>query len=146
MKAKYKVDPEKCDPKVGYASDLTDEQWVAIEHIFVSKNNTGKHLQNTEKHDLVNAVLYTSKTGCQWRMLPNDFPKHQTVASFYYRAIQRGLWEKVLGILVKKSREQAGCKPEPTYALIDSQSVKTTGNADSRGFDGNKKSRGASDI
>ena len=81
------------------------------------------------------------KTGCQWRLLPNDFPPHDTVWSFYRRAVRSGKWEKAMDVLVKKVREDSGRKPTPTYGLIDSQSAKTILASDDRGFDGGKKSQ-----
>jgi len=127
---------------MGYDTDLTDKQWEMIQHLFERKNNTGKHLENQDKRQLVNAVLYLNKTGCQWRLLPNDFPNYSTVSSFYHRAIHSGLWEKITAFLVRKSRVTMGREPEPSYALIDSRSVKTVGASDDRGIDGGKKRKG----
>ena len=137
--AKYNKYPERYYPKQGYASDLTDKQWEIIEPLLRRRNNTGKHLVSHEKRMLINAVLYLNKTGCQWRMLPKDFPKYQSVASFYYGATASGLWDKINALLVQMSRVQEGRASRPTYALIDSQSSKTTGPADDRGYDGGKK-------
>lgn len=92
------------------------------------------------------AVLYIVKTGCQWRLLPHDYPKWSTVKSFYYRAIEKGIWEKVMQSLVTKTRVNAGRGENPSYALIDSQSVKTTTDAHNRGYDGGKKRKGENAI
>jgi len=78
-----------------YESDLTTKQWNMIKPLFEAENR-GKHLRVHSKRKLVNAVLYINKTGCQWRLLPHDFPKHTTVSSFYQRAVKSGLWEKSL--------------------------------------------------
>ena len=78
------------------------------------------------KRELVNAVLYLVDSGCKWRQLPHDFPPAFTVHSFYRRARLSGLWDKILEHLVKLTRRNAGREENPTYALIDSQSVKTT--------------------
>ena len=126
---------------MGYSTDLTDKQWRMIESIF--KSNKGQHLVEHSKRDLVNAVLYLVKTGCQWRSLPNDFPSHNTVWSFYRRAVKSGKWEKAMDCLVKKMREQAGRNPTPSYGIIDSQSVRTTSASENRGIDGGKKSQGS---
>jgi putative transposase len=122
-----------------YETDLTDSQWELVKELFERRNNTGKHLQTNEKRELVNAVRYFVKTGCQWRMLPKDLPHWSAVASFFYRAKEDGLWEKMCDLLVRKSREKMGRNAEPTYGLIDSQSAKTSGAAEERGIDGGKK-------
>ena len=75
------------------------------------------------------------------RQLPHNFPPYSTVHSFYRRAIKRGLWEKILEHLVKKTRVNAGRKEEPSYGIIDSQSVKTVTYGDERGIDGGKNER-----
>lgn len=123
-----------------YASDLTDKQWEMIQEHFSTRNygKSRKHSQRT----LINGVLYVVKTGCQWRFLPKDFPQWKTVYSFYKRAKDRGRWEKVMRDLVEKSRIQMGRSADPSYSLIDSQSVKTTGAAEDRGSDGGKKIKG----
>ena len=124
--------------KVGYKTDLTDKQWDMTEPIF--RSNKGHHLSEHSKRDLINAVLYLVKAGCQWHLLPNDFPPYKTVFSFYSRSVKAGKWEKAMDLLVKKTREEAGRKPAPAYGVIDSQSAKTTSASDDRGFDGGKKS------
>ena len=129
---------------MGYATDLSDTQWELIEEYFVVKK--GKHLQEHEKRELVNAVLYRVKTGCQWRLLPNDFPPHDTVWSFYRRACAKGIWEKAMDKLVVKVRVDAGRSPEPSYSLIDSQSTKTTNKNENRGIDGGKKQKAGNVI
>ena len=128
-----------------YDSDLTDKEWSIIEPIF-TKAKKGKHLQKHPKRELVNAVRYLNKTGCQWRMLPKEYPKYKTVSSFYQRAIKNGLWEKMTELLVQITRLEAKRNTKPSYCLIDSQSAKTTLASKERGFDGGKKSKAANDT
>jgi len=120
-----------------YASDLTDSQWEMIAPFFPLAGNKSKW----EKRELVNAVLYLVNNGCKWRNLPHDFPPHTTVFNFYYAEIKSELWEKLLNALVRNTREQTGRTSEPSYVLIDSQSVKTTSSAQERGIDGGKNKR-----
>ncbi len=119
-----------------YTSDLTDTQWELIKEYFPAGNKS-----KYEKRELVNAVLYLIKTGCQWRNLPTYFPKWKAISMFYYRAQKNGTWDKVQRMLVKKVRTKNGKNEAPTYALIDYQSVKTTYASDNRGFDDGKNER-----
>ena len=96
------------------------------------------------KRELTDAVLYLVDSGCKWRQLPHDFPPHSTVHSFYRRARISGLWDKVLEHLVKKTRTNAGRRESPSYAVIDSQSVKTVAASKERGIDGGKKQKAES--
>ena len=113
---------------------MTDAEWAIVEPM-LSCLNRGKW----PKRELLNAVFYLVATGCQWRNLPHDFPPYSTVHSFYRRARLRGLWEKINFQLVEKIRERASRDPQPSYAVIDSQSAKTVASGDERGIDGGKK-------
>ena len=130
---------------MGYMTDLSDSQWLIIEPMFPNENR-GKHFCKHSKRELVNSVLYIVKTGCQWRLLPNDFPPYPTVWSFYRRSVQSGLWDKILAALVKKVRVDAGRDASPTLAIIDSQSVKTCYASEQRGIDGGKKRKAGKGI
>ena len=120
--------------RIPYPTDLTDRQWETIKPLL-------SHLRTYKwsKRELINAVLYLVKTGCQWRNLPHDFPPWKTVYSFFRRAELTGLWDKILTHLVEFTRINAGRNASPSYAIIDSQSVKTTFASDERGIDGGKK-------
>ena len=124
-----------------YPTDLTDSQWAIIAPLFV-----GMREYKYSKRELLNAVLYVVDSGCKWRQLPHDFPKWQTVYSFFRRSIEKNLWDKILEHLVKVTRKKAERNPNPSYALIDSQSVKTAYASDQRGFDGVKKRKDENGI
>ena len=125
-----------------YTSDLTDSQWEIIKPMLKEAG----YRSMDEKREQVNAVLYLVKTGCQWRNLPKDFPNWKTVYSFYRRACYNGTWDKIQRELVKKTRKAKGKNESPTYALIDSQSVKTAYGNEKRGYDGGKKRKDESDT
>ena len=122
-----------------YPSDLTDKQWEEIAPLYAGMRNS-----TWSKRELTNAVLYLVESGCKWRQLPHDFPPYSTVHSFYRRARINGLWDKILEHLVKKARINAGRKESPSYAIIDSQSVKTVAASEERGIDGGKKRKAES--
>jgi putative transposase len=124
---------------MSYPSNMTDAEWEVISDLFKCGKYGNRSLH--EKRLLVDAVRYITKTGCQWRQLPNDFPKWPTVQSFFRRAKIKGTWEEILKRLVKKSREKSGRNPGPSLAIIDSQSSKTTGPSIDRGIDGGKKNK-----
>ena len=117
-----------------YPSDLTEREWSIIERFFPVGNKSVWH-----KRSLVNAVLYLVDNGCKWRAIPHDYPPHDTVWSFYRRARESGLWERIMDTLVKETRENAGREASPSYGIIDSQSVKTDAASEERGIDGGKK-------
>ena len=112
-----------------YPTDLTDNQWAEIEPLFV-----GMREYKYSKRELLNAVLYLMDK-------PHDFPPYSTVHSFYRRARISGLWDKILQHLVEVTRTRAERNPNPTYAIIDSQSVKTVYASEQIGFDGGKKTK-----
>ena len=95
----------------------------------------------------MNAILYKIGNGCKWRNLPHDFPPWQTVYSFFRRAKLSGLWDDILQFLVEITRQIENRASAPSYAIIDSQSVKTVSASEDRGIDdGKKKSRAESAI
>jgi len=127
---------------VSYPSDLTNEEWALLEPELRGRRQKVPCGANTR--ETVNAVLYIARTGCQWRFLPHDFPKWQTVAKTYYRWIDRGVWERVNEALRRQLRVAVGKAPEPTAAIIDSQSVKTTEKGGSPATTRGRRSRAGS--
>ena len=126
-----------------YSSDLTDEQWNAIKHLVGRPDPRGAR-SVYERREIINAILYLNKTGCQWRMIPIHFPKWQNVYNHFSRMRQRGVWKEVCMQLNELTRIIMGRTPTPSYLLIDSQSVKTNYEGEERGFHGGKKVKGRS--
>lgn len=107
-----------------YATDLTDEQWQIIAPLIPPAKPRGRE-REIDIREVINAIFYLLKSGCQWRMIPNDFPKWQTVYDYFSKWKKDGTWKKIHDKLRDKVRLKAGKKKQPTAGIIDSQSVKT---------------------
>ena len=108
----------------GYATDLTDEQWAYLAPV-LPPPGVGPAPRH-EQRVLVNAILYVLRTGCQWRFLPHDFPPWSTVYHHFRKWRDDGAWEPVMQALRRQERVHSDRAPDPSAAIIDSQSVKTT--------------------
>jgi transposase len=124
-----------------YASDTTEEEWAIIAPHLPEKFRRGRP-RTTDLRAVVNAVFYIAQTGCQWRLLPKDFPPFTTVQSYFYQWRDEGRWRAINHELVMRAREAIGREASPTAGAIDSQSVKTCEAGGPRGFDAGKKVKG----
>ena len=124
-----------------YPTDLTDAQWENLLPYLPEPSSLGRPLK-WEMRSIINAIFYIVKSGCQWQMLPHQMPPWQTVYSHFRKWKIDGTWFMIHQALHNKTRCDVGKAPSPTVAIIDSQSVKTTELANSRGFDAHKKVKG----
>jgi putative transposase len=126
-----------------YPSDLTDEEWRRLEPL-VAQWRTSKRGRPREVpvREIINGLLYVTRSGCQWRMLPHDLPPWRDVYDHFDRWRKSGQLAQLHDALRRQVRYEAGRDGQPSAAIIDSQSVKAAEESAVRGYDGGKKITG----
>jgi len=108
-----------------YPTDLTNAEWAIAEPL-IPPAKPGGRKRTTDMREVLNAIFYLLRAGCAWRMLPHDFPNWNTVYTYFRNWRRDGTWQKLNDALRRDVRSQAGREEEPSAAILDSQSVKTT--------------------
>ena len=122
-----------------YETDVTDAQWSILAPRLTHSAGLGRR-RKVDVRQVLNALLYKNRTGCQWRLLPKEFPAKSTVWDYFQKWIDDGSWIYINDLLRQQVRQSLEREPEPQIAVIDSQSVKSTEAGGDRGFDAGKKS------
>jgi transposase len=115
-----------------YRSDVSDARWALIEPVFTAwrarRTGPGTAARVHDLREIVNAILYVNRTGIPWEYLPHDFPPYKTVYDYYAKWEADGTTQQVHDLLRDQTRRAHGRSPEPTAAVVDAQSVKTSAN------------------
>jgi len=113
------------DTRKPYPSDLTKSEWAQVER-FVPPPKPGGRPAKHDRKEIVDALLYVARTGCQWRALPHDFPPWGTVQWYFRVWTKDGTLDRIHEALRGDLRAAEGRHRQPSAAVVDSQSVKTT--------------------
>ena len=108
-----------------YPTDISDEEWNILEAL-IPPEKPGGRPRTTDMREVINAIWYILRSGCQWRLLPHEFPPWSTVWSYFRIWRKTGVWEQMHTTLRERLRSSLGREPTPSAVIIDSQSVKTS--------------------
>jgi putative transposase len=108
-----------------YSSDISDKEWEILEPL-IPPEKPGGRPRTTDMREVLDAIWYVLISGCQWRMLPHEFPPWSTVWSYFRIWRKTGVWEQMHTTLRERLRSSLGREPTPSAVIIDSQSVKTS--------------------
>lgn len=125
-----------------YPSDLTDAEWMHVQRYLPPLSTRGRPRTHPLR-DTLDVIFYVLRTGCAWRYLPSNVPPWQTVFYHFRRFRLQGRWHLLYVALHRAERERVGRYPDPSAAIMDSQSVKTVEeSAHIRGYDPRKRVKG----
>ena len=137
----YTAAHRRADGPSGMNTDLTDAEWALVSDLFERDGQRGAPPRYERRH-MVNACCYALRTGCAWRLLPKTFPPWQATYKSFSRWAVAGVFEAMHDRLRQQWRDRMGRAPDPTAAIIDAQSTRSTAQGGNTGFDAGKKVKG----
>jgi putative transposase len=122
-----------------YPSDLIDAEWEILEPLIPAISEEAVYVKYTRR-EIVNGILYVLRSGCPWRLVPHDLPDWGALYYYFRKWRKEGVWDQVLEALRRQKRKKQGRDEEPSAAVIDSQSIKTSAvRGPEKGFDMGKR-------
>ena len=130
--------------RVKYPTDLTEAQWQILSPLLPPRKwRAGKPGRPPcSRWQVINGILYVTKTGCQWRMLPPEFGRWKTVYGYFNSWSRKGGWQMIMEALTRQERLRQGRQPTPSAGCVDAQSVKTATQGKTKGSDAGKQIHG----
>jgi putative transposase len=134
--------PGRLNPsRTSYDTDLTDAEWESLVPLVPAVKSGGRPPKHSRR-EILNGIFYAVRSGGAWHLLPHDLPPWRTVYHYFWSWRREGIWQKIHDRLREQVREAAGRNANPSAAVIDSQSIRTSEAGGVCGYDGGKKIRG----
>src|SRR3984893_4470597 len=121
-----------------YDTDLTDSEWDQLQPLVPAPKPGGRPAKHSRR-EILNGIFYIVRSGSAWKLLPHDLPPWRTIYHYFWSWRGAGTWQKIHDTVRAKVRQAAGREPQPSGAIVDSQTVRTSEQRGTRGYDGAKK-------